>query len=160
MNRPQLLQRIEEEMRVSQVVALLGPRQVGKTTLAREFCERTSLFFDQGLNYFDLEDPAHLERLKNPRFALEMLKGLVVIDEIQLRPDLFPLLRVLVDRPKSEVQFLILGSASRDLLRQGAETLAGRIGFVEVPPFGIPETSELERLWIRGGFPRSYTKIR
>jgi predicted AAA+ superfamily ATPase len=156
MNRPQLVQRIEEEMRVSQVVALLGPRQVGKTTLAREFCERTSLFFDPGLNYFDLEDPAHLERLRNPRFALEMLKGLVVIDEIQLRPDLFPLLRVLVDRPESEVQFLILGSASRDLLRQGAETLAGRIGFVEVPPFGIPETMELERLWVRGGFPRSY----
>ena len=133
---------------MSRVVALLGPRQVGNTTLAREFCERASLFFDLGLNYFDLEDPAHLERLKNPRFALEMLKGLVVIDEIQLRPDLFPLPRVLVDRPKSEVQFLILGSASRDLLRQGAVTLAGRIG---VPPFGIPEVSELERLWVRGG---------
>ena len=156
MNRPQLLQRIEEEMRVSRVVALLGPRQVGKTTLARQFCERTSLTFDPGLNYFDLEDPAHLERLRNPRFALEMLKGLVVIDEIQLRPDLFPLLRVLVDRPESELRFLILGSASRDLIRQGAETLAGRIGFVEVSPFGTPETSELERLWIRGGFPRSY----
>lgn len=156
MNRPQLLQQIEEEMRVSRVVALLGPRQVGKTTLARQFCERTSLSFDPGLNYFDLEDPAHLERLRNSRFALEMLKGLVVIDEIQLRPDLFPLLRVLVDRPESELRFLILGSASRDLIRQGAETLAGRIGFVEVSPFGTPETSELERLWIRGGFPRSY----
>ncbi len=89
-------------------------------------------------------------------FALESLRGLVVIDEIQLRPELFPALRVLVDRVDLAARFLILGSASRDLIRQGAETLAGRIGFVEVPPFGLPETPQIERLWMRGGFPLSF----
>lgn len=143
-------------MRVAKVVALLGPRQSGKTTLARQYCEQSSLPFDPGLNYFDLEDAAHLERLRNPMFALQSLRGLVVIDEIQLRPELFAVLRVLVDQPTNEAKFLILGSASRDLIRQGAETLAGRIGFVEVFPFGLAETDDVERLWIRGGFPLSY----
>lgn len=156
MRRSVLLRRISEELRVSKVVALLGPRQAGKTSLARQFCDESDLPFDAGLNYFDLEDPAHLERLRNPMFALESLRGLVVIDEIQLRPELFPVLRVLVDRVGSAASFLILGSASRDLIRQGAETLAGRIGFVEVPPFGLHETQEMERLWMRGGFPLSF----
>ena len=151
-----MLERISGEMRVAKVVALLGPRQSGKTTLARQYCEQSSLPFDPGLNYFDLEDAAHLERLRNPMFALQSLRGLVVIDEIQLRPELFGVLRVLVDRPTNEAKFLILGSASRDLIRQGAETLAGRIGFVEVFPFGLAETDDVERLWIRGGFPLSY----
>jgi hypothetical protein len=97
-----------------------------------------------------------VERLQNPKLALEGLRGLVVIDEIQLRPELFPVLRVLVDRENVEVKFLILGSASRDLIRQGAETLAGRIGFLEVTPFGSAETTEWERLWLRGGLPLSY----
>jgi predicted AAA+ superfamily ATPase len=143
-------------MRVSKLVALLGPRQVGKTTLARRFSEVSGLPFNPGLNYFDLEDPAHLERLRNPRLALEGLRGLVVIDEIQLRPELFPVLRVLLDREGADTKYLILGSASRDLIRQGSETLAGRIGFVEVPPFSLEETADWERLWMRGGLPISF----
>ena len=95
---------------------------------------------------------------ENPKLALEKLRGLVVIDEIQRRPDLFPVLRVLADRPAAPARFLILGSASRDLLQQGSETLAGRIGFVEVTPFTLRETgvAEAERLWLRGGFPLSF----
>ena len=156
MDRSSYLDRIAEELRVSKVVALLGPRQSGKTTLARAYCRRTSMPFDEGLNYFDLEDPAHLARLDEPKLALEPLRGLVVIDEIQLRPGLFPLLRVLADRDGVNTRFLILGSASRDLIRQGSETLAGRIGFVEVSPFSLQEAEDERRLWLRGGFPPSY----
>lgn len=156
MERRVLLDRIAAELRVSRVVALLGPRQSGKTTLARRFSGISGLPFDAGLNYFDLEDPAHLERLRNPKLALEPLRGLVVIDEIQLRPELFPVLRVLADREGSDTRFLILGSASRDLIRQGSETLAGRIGFVEVTPFGLQETRDADRLWLRGGYPLSF----
>lgn len=156
MNRDQMMEKIQAQLRVSKVVALLGPRQVGKTTLARRFTEVSGLPFDPGLNYFDLEDPAHIERLRNPKLALEGLHGLVVIDEIQLRPELFAVLRVLVDRQGADTKFLILGSASRDLIRQGSETLAGRIGFLEVTPFGLTETNEWERLWLRGGLPLSF----
>jgi len=156
MERESLLAEIKAEFRVAKAVALLGPRQSGKTTLARRFCKVSGMPFDAGLNYFDLEDPAHLERLRNPKLALEPLRGLVVIDEIQLRPDLFGILRVLADRQESDTRFLILGSASRDLIRQGAETLAGRIGFVEVTPFGLAESAEIEPLWMRGGFPLSF----
>lgn len=156
MNRPLLLRRISEQFRISKVTALLGPRQSGKTTLAREFSHDSGLPFDPELNYFDLENPAHWERLRNPKLALDFLRGLVVIDEIQLRPDLFSILRVLADREDCPAKFLILGSASRDLIRQGSETLAGRIGFVEVTPFDSSETQELDKLWIRGGFPLSF----
>ena len=156
MDRTKLLERISGQFRISKVVALLGPRQSGKTTLARRFAPESGMPFDAGLNYLDLEDPGHLARLQHPKLALEPLRGLVVIDEIQLRPDLFPVLRVLVDRPENEARFLILGSASRDLIRQGSETLAGRIGFVEVMPFGLEEAGQTERLWMRGGFPVSY----
>jgi predicted AAA+ superfamily ATPase len=156
MDRSGYLARIEEAFRVAKVVALLGPRQSGKTTLARAFIRQTTLPHDAGLNYFDLEDPGHLARLEQPKLALEPLRGLVVIDEIQLNPELFPLLRVLVDREGIETRFLILGSASRDLIRQGAETLAGRIGFIEVAPFGLGEVTDVNRLWVRGGFPPAY----
>jgi predicted AAA+ superfamily ATPase len=157
MRRDVLLEAIATQFRVSKVVALLGPRQAGKTTLAREFAAGSGLSFDAGLNYFDLEDPAQVARLDTPKLALESLSGLVVIDEIQLRPELFPVLRVLVDRPGArDVRFLILGSASRDLIRQGAETLAGRIGFVEVTPFSLGEAPDALRLWVRGGFPPSF----
>jgi predicted AAA+ superfamily ATPase len=139
------------------VVALLGPRQSGKTTLARQIAQSGALPFEPGLAYFDLEDPAQVERLANPRLALDPLRGLVVIDEIQRRPDLFPILRVLADRDGSPARFLILGSASRDLIRQGSESLAGRIHFVDVTPFGLDELgpASLDALWLRGGFPRS-----
>jgi uncharacterized protein len=156
MQRDHWIERIRAELRVSKIVALLGPRQVGKTTLARQFSRVGGLPFDAGLNYFDLEDPAHVERLRNPKLALEGLRGLVVIDEIQLRPDLFPMLRVLADREGVDTRFLILGSASRDLIRQGSETLAGRIGFLEVTPFGLDETMDWQRLWLRGGLPLSF----
>lgn len=158
MVRQKLLESIDSQLRVARVVALLGPRQAGKTTLARQFAALGKWPFDEKLNYFDLEDPAHVERLSTPKLALEPLRGLVVIDEIQQRPDLFPVLRVLADRDPNPARFLILGSASRDLIRQGSESLAGRIAFVEIAPFSIEEVgaSAAESLWLRGGFPLSY----
>ena len=158
MDREWFMQRISDLFQIARVVALLGPRQSGKTTLARRFASSISQPFNEALNYFDLEDQAHLERLANPRLALESLKGLVVIDEVQHRPDLFPTLRVLCDREDKPARFLILGSASRDLIRQGSESLAGRIGFVEVTPFSLAETGPetADTLWLRGGFPPSF----
>jgi uncharacterized protein len=152
-----LQERVAGFLRLFKVAALLGPRQSGKTTLARQIAAATK-DFPAEQNYFDLEDPVHLDRLANPKLALDGLRGLVVIDEIQRRPDLFPILRVLADRPKTPAKFLILGSASRDLIRQGSETLAGRIGFVEVTPFTLGEVgvAEAEKLWLRGGFPLSF----
>ncbi len=155
------MQRVRDQFQVAKVVALIGPRQSGKTTLARQFASSGEESFNEALNYFDLEDMAHLERLATPKLALGRLTGLVVIDEVQHRPDLFPILRVLTDREKNPAKFLILGSASRDLLRQGAETLAGRIGFVEITPFSLVETGPdtTDKLWLRGGFPLSYLAV-
>ena len=157
-DRNYFIQRIHDQFQAARVVALLGPRQSGKTTLARQFAAAGRMPFNEALNYFDLEDPAHLERLATPKLALENLTGLVVIDEIQLHPGLFPILRVLADREHNPARFLILGSASRDLIRQGAETLAGRIAFLEVTPFSLAETgpAATEVLWLRGGFPLSF----
>lgn len=134
------------------VTVLTGPRQAGKTTLARE------LLSEDSPNYFDLEDPVALTRLEEPRTALEPLEGLVVIDEVQRRPDLFPLLRVLADRRSSPARFLILGSASGDLLRQSAESLAGRVERIEIGGFTLQELGReaSRKLWRRGGFPRAY----
>lgn len=136
------------------VVGIIGARQVGKTTLARVFIRK----FSRPVTYFDLENPEDLARLEDPMLALKDLKGLVVIDEIQRMPDLFPVLRVLVDRPRLSCRFLILGSASPSLLRQSSETLAGRIFYHELTAFGIDEVGpkNYNRLWLRGGFPRSY----
>jgi uncharacterized protein len=136
------------------VVGIIGARQVGKTTLAR-------LLFTQmrsPSSYFDLENPEDLSRLADPMFTLKEIKGLVVIDEIQRLPDLFPVLRVLVDRPKGSTRFLVLGSASPELLRQGSESLAGRIVYHELGGFSLDEVGadKFRRLWLRGGFPRSY----
>jgi uncharacterized protein len=140
----------------SRVVALLGPRQCGKTTLARQFVPPDSL------NYFDLEDPRSLARLNEPDLALRPLKKLVVIDEIQRRPDLFPLLRVLADRTPLPARFLILGSASPDLLQQSSETLAGRLETVPLEGFRLSDlgASAQDRHWLRGGFPLAYTPRR
>lgn len=158
MLRQRFLGRVTAALRRAPVVALLGPRQAGKTTLARQLAAGGDLPFREGLNYFDLEDPAHVARLATPRLALDALAGLVVIDEVQHRPDLFPVLRVLVDRPENPARFLVLGSASRDLVRQGSESLAGRIEFVEVTPFGLAEVgaASAETLWLRGGFPPAF----
>ena len=135
------------------VVAILGPRQVGKTTLARAIAHHRK----GPTTTFDLEDPRDLERLNDPTTALRPLRGLVVIDEIQRRPDLFPILRVLTDRAPRPARFLVLGSASPGLLKQSSESLAGRIAYFELQGFGLADVGpRWERLWLRGGFPRSY----
>ena len=136
------------------VVGIIGARQVGKTTLARSILKGAP----QAANYFDLENPEDLARLADPMLALKDLKGLVVIDEIQRLPELFPVIRVLVDRSRSPARFLVLGSASPELLRQGSESLAGRIVYHELKGFSLDEVGieNFRRLWLRGGFPRSY----
>jgi predicted AAA+ superfamily ATPase len=152
LERSQLFARVRAGLRTSPAVALLGPRQCGKTTLARQLAGTSTG------NYFDLENPVDLARLSEPMTALESLRGLIVIDEVQRHPDLFPMLRVLLDRKPIRARFLILGSASPELLRQSSETLAGRIAIVEMSGFTLEEinSQELNRLWVRGGFPRSF----
>lgn len=135
-------------------MAILGARQVGKTTLARQIVESSR----STATRFDLEDPAQRAQLQNPVLALDPLRGLVVLDEIQRMPAFFEVLRVLADRRHSKTRFLVLGSASPELLRQGSETLAGRIAFHRLPPLALDEIGDarLNRLWFRGGFPRSF----
>jgi predicted AAA+ superfamily ATPase len=150
--RPRLQARIARALKRSRVVALIGPRQSGKTTLARQFVSTESV------NYFDLENPASLARLAQPMTALGPLRGIVVVDEIQHRPDLFPVLRVLADRKPLPARFLILGSASPNLLRQSSESLAGRIETIQVAGFSLDEIGvpSLNRHWQRGGFPSAF----
>ncbi len=148
------LRQLERRLRTSPVVALLGPRQVGKTTLAREVTRRRK----GQTSFLDLEDPRDLAQLDEPMLALEGRRGLVVLDEIQRRPELFPVLRVLADRPRIPARFLVLGSASPDLLRQGSESLAGRIAFYDLPGLDIQEVGirQIQQLWFRGGLPKAY----
>ena len=150
--RPTYLKQLAAAVRRSPVTSLMGPRQCGKTTLAR--------MFQQGKNasHFDLESQADLQRLQNPEMMLGALKGLVVLDEIQVMPALFNVLRVLADRPRNPARFLILGSASPDILKRTSESLAGRVEFVELGGFDLLETGAdtWKDLWRRGGFPRSY----
>jgi predicted AAA+ superfamily ATPase len=136
------------------VVAILGARQVGKTTLARELVAAQSA----KATFFDLENPDTRARLREPMLTLDPLRGLVVLDEIQRVPEIFPVLRVLADRPKRPATFLVSGSASPELLRQSSESLAGRIVFHELGGFTLDEVGvgDLDRLWLRGGFPRSF----
>jgi len=150
--RPVLLSALRAALDRAPVVAMLGPRQCGKTTLARQLVPVDSA------NYFDLEDPISLTRLDEPLTALGELRGTVVIDEVQRRPELFPLLRVLADRADSPARFLILGSASPGLLRQSSESLAGRLELMEMQGFSLAEVGmeAAPGLWLRGGFPRSY----
>lgn len=150
MKRAYYLEAIERHFKTHSVVALLGPRQVGKSTLAREFLKNAK----KNIHFFDLEDPTDLARLSSPKLALQDLNGYVVIDEIQRRPDLFPVIRVVADQKK--IKFLILGSASRDLINQGSETLAGRIAYIEVRPFTVLEQIKTKPLWLKGGFPVAY----
>ncbi len=147
------MQQVRAALKRSRVVALLGPRQCGKTTLAQQFVPADSL------NYFDLEDPDSLARLSEPKTALHPLKGLVVIDEIQRRPELFPLLRVLADRRPLPARFLILGSAAPDLLRQSSESLAGRLETIALEGFRLSDLGARTqpKHWLRGGFPLSFT---
>ncbi|MBV6409491.1 MAG: ATP-binding protein [Burkholderiales bacterium] len=150
--RPLLRARIARALSRSRVAALAGPRQVGKTTLARSF-----LAADHP-GYFDLENPLSLARLSEPMTALSPLRGLVVIDEIQRMPELFPILRVLADREGTPARFLLLGSASPALLRASSESLAGRIEVIEIGGFVLEETGagSADALWLRGGAPRSF----
>lgn len=150
--RTDLIQQIQAALGRSRVVTLLGPRQCGKTTVARTFVPPNTL------NYFDLEDPISLARLNEPMLALRDLQGLVVIDEVQRRPDLFPVLRVLVDRQPLPARFLILGSAAPALLQQSSESLAGRVETITMGGFSLDEigTADQRAHWLRGGFPLSF----
>lgn len=147
-----LLKEVHEALKRNRVIALIGPRQCGKTTLARQIVPPESA------NYFDLENPVNLARLDEPMTALQDLRGTVVVDEIQRRPDLFPVLRVLADRETMPARFLILGSATPALLRQSSESLAGRITIILMSGFGLGEigVAKQNQLWARGGFPRSF----
>lgn len=151
--RPAPLRRIEEAFVVHPVVALTGPRQCGKTTLARVIVQDST-----SSTYFDLEAEVDRRRLETPEYTLGGLSGLVVIDEVQRRPELFETLRVLVDRPDHAARFLVLGSASPVLVKGVSESLAGRVGLVDLSGFDIGEVgaASWRRLWLRGGFPRSY----
>ncbi len=150
--RPTVINQITRLLSIHPIVALMGPRQCGKTTVARMVGEQ------QASTYFDLENPVDVQRLSAPLTVLEALSGLIIIDEVQRRPDLFELLRVLVDRPHNTARFLLLGSASPHLVRGVSESLAGRIGFVDLAGFDLTEVgvAQRDRLWLRGGFPRSF----
>ena len=151
-HRDSILYSIQTALGRSRVVALVGPRQSGKTTLARQLVPADSL------NYFDLEDLTSLARLQEPMTSLRDLRGLVIIDEIQRRPDLFPILRLLCDRDPLPARFLILGSALPDLVRSSSESLAGRVETVSISGFSLAELGvEMQsRHWLRGGFPLSF----
>jgi predicted AAA+ superfamily ATPase len=153
MERLGLRARVETALRRFPVVALLGMRQVGKTTLAREVVDRRR----GPVHFLDLEDDRQLARLREPIAALEPLRGLVVLDEVQRLPELFRSLRVLADRPRTPARFLVLGSASGDLLHQSAESLAGRITYVPVEGLSVGEigADRLDLRWLRGGLPAS-----
>lgn len=150
--RPGYIDRVQKAISRSPVAALLGPRQCGKTTLARMICE------DRPSTYFDLESQTDLRRLANPEMILASLDGLVVIDEIQTKPDLFATLRVVVDKPENKCTFLILGSASPQIIKNVSETLAGRVEFIDMAGFDLTElgAESWRKLWTRGGFPRAF----
>lgn len=150
-----MIKRIKEVEKLNQlldlfpVTGILGPRQVGKTTLAKQF---------NADHHIDLENPRDFSMMSQPQLALETFSGLIIIDEIQKMPDLFPLLRYLVDTRKDQ-RYIILGSASPELIKQSSETLAGRIGYLELQGFNLMDSGfeNWRKLWLRGGFPRSYT---
>ncbi len=148
------VQAVRRRLRTYPVVGIVGPRQVGKTTLALDVAQAAR----GPVHRFDLEDSRDLDRLTDPIASLDRLRGLVILDEVQRRPDLYPALRVLADRRPRPARFLVLGSASPALLHQTSESLAGRISYHELGGLGIEEvgTRSLDRLWLRGGFPRSF----
>lgn len=152
--RLEFLQTIDRYFRTHKVVALLGPRQCGKTTLAKMYCKQQHRFGES--NYFDLESSIDIKRLENPLLTLGPLEDLIVIDEIQRIPDLFTTLRVLVDKEGNNQRYLILGSASQELIQRSSESMAGRIAYLELTPFSFTEVDHLNKLWLRGGFPRAY----
>ena len=152
--RSRHLTRLHTLLAESPIVAIIGARQIGKTTLARQLAQQTAA----RATVFDLENPRDLARLEDPLLALEGLKGLVILDEIQRRPELFPILRVLADRRPLPTRFLVLGSASPDLLQQSSESLAGRIQYYPLGGFALDEidAGAAQQLWMRGGFPAAF----
>ncbi len=158
--RPLYIKRVQEKLEIHPICGILGPRQVGKTTLARQYAEE---HFPHDFYFLDLEKPTDLALLQNPMTAIPQIEQtLIVIDEIQRRPDLFPVMRVLADQTRGlgdkplNKKFLILGSASRELIRQSSESLTGRIGYIELTPFSSWEVDNTPLLWTRGGFPNSF----
>lgn len=151
-NRHAYTQRISDSLRRAPITAILGPRQCGKTTLARSIGDIKHAL------YFDLESPADQRRLQNPELMFDTLSGLVILDEIQAKPELFGVLRIMVDKPDCSSRYLILGSASPDIVKNASETMAGRVEFIELSGFDLVETGKdtWRKLWVRGGFPRSF----
>ncbi len=152
LSRPNYTETIARALKRSPITALLGPRQCGKTTLARMLMEQ------QNAHYFDLEAPSDQQRLKNPELLFNSLSGTVILDEVQLAPELFNILRVVVDQPNHQNRYLILGSASPHIIKKVSETLAGRVEFIELAGFDLTEIAVQDQtvLWLRGGFPRSF----
>lgn len=160
LKRLTFLDKIKKRYEIHPICAILGPRQCGKTTLALEYAKEA---LDQKniskIHHFDLENPRHWHALDNPLLALENLEGLIILDEIQRKPDIFPVIRYLVDQSAQNLnnqKFLILGSASRDLIQQSSESLAGRISYLELTPFSLDDVDDIPRHLYRGGFPKSY----
>ncbi len=157
-NRSNDLTKILEYVDDYPVVGIIGARQVGKTTIARQIAAGFSSN-GKDTTIFDLENPEDVARLNDPMLALRPLRGLVILDEIQRKPEIFEVLRVLADRENAPAKFVVLGSAAPNLLRQGSETLAGRICFYELYGLSLEETGmkQIDALWLRGGFPRAFT---
>lgn len=152
--RPDLLKKIQKSLKNYKVTALVGPRQVGKTTLAKAMVK---LIKAKNVHFFDLEDPTDYALLENAKLTLEPLTGLIVIDEIQRRPELFKYLRVKADSMDKQTKILILGSSSRDLIENASESLAGRIQYIEVCGFSLDEAKNVDKLFERGSYPLSFT---
>ena len=160
LDRPRYLDKLAAAMRRSPVTALLGPRQCGKTTLARMFGQKR-VGEGEITNYYDLESLPDQRRMENPELVLGACEGIVILDEVQMMPHLFAVLRVLVDRPENKARFLLLGSASPDIIKNVSDTLAGRVEFIDISGFDLQETDpeDWQNLWMRGGFPRSYLAL-
>lgn len=154
--RPEAMNRIRRLLREFPIAAIVGARQTGKTTLARQYAAEFAA--DKPVHHFDLESPVDRTRLTDPILSLEPLRGLVILDEVQLVPELFPVLRVLADRRPIRTRFLVLGSAAPEMLQQSSESLAGRIAYHELDGFVLDEVGAdaLDRLWLRGGLPPAY----
>ena len=152
--RTHLLKNLGRSIKLSKITILIGPRQIGKTTLVKEFIKNQKKV---EIHFFDLEDPTDFDLLDNSKLTLEPLDGLIVIDEVQRKPELFKYLRVKADQMGKMSRILLLGSSSRDLIEQASETLAGRINYIEVPGFSIDETHNIEKLFVRGCFPLSFS---
>lgn len=151
--RTQLFKNLTKSLKQFKITILIGPRQTGKTTLAKEFIKT---YKKNNIHFYDLEDPTDFDLLDNPKLTLEPLEGIIVIDEVQRKPELFKYLRVKADQMLKSSRIILLGSSSRDLIEQASESLAGRINYIEVSGFSIEESNNIEKLFVRGCFPLSF----